>query len=385
MSLAFVGCGYAASLYAQSLKKYPQLSLRGVFDKVEERANSFSRYYHVKRYQSLRELLDDSHVSIVVNLTNIREHAHITKLCLEAGKNVFSEKPLAMSVEEAEELVDLARSKAVQLACAPANILGEAAQTVWKLLREGVIGRVWLAYAEMDDGAIHQMDYHSWRSPTGAAWPFKDEFEMGCTLEHAEYQLGLLTTFFGPVKQVSPFSCCLVPQKIGEEVTLGDDLSITCLTFTSGVVARLTCSTLAPKNHSMTIVGSEGVLLLEDCWRYDSPIFIQQRLRNTEQCSEITYLSERHPVRLARIAEVNTKYDETNGIDFARGLVDLTGAIQQKTSPRLSAQQALHITEIVGAINGSTPSSLEMRTFFDQPEPMEEMNYTASPNEVHGL
>jgi predicted dehydrogenase len=370
MNIAFVGCGYAADFYAATLRNYPHLVLAGVFDINEERAMSFSRALAVRYYASLRELLEDPDIAIVVNLTNIRAHYSITKACLEAGKHVYSEKPLAEHFSQAEELIGLALSKSLQLACAPANILGEPAQTLWELLRNKAIGEVWLAYAELDDGAIHQMNYRSWRSSTGVYWPFQDEFEMGCVLEHAPYYLVWLTTFFGSARSVRSFSTCLVPDKYGKfSSALGEDLSIACITFSSGVVARLTCSVLAPKNHSLIIVGSEGVLTLEDCWQLEAPIYIQERLHDPTSLSGNSYLSEKRLVKQKKREGGRIAYRNTHNMDFAGGIAELAEAIERRRPCRLSAQHALHIVEILTALKEGTVSC-EITTSFPQMAPM---------------
>jgi hypothetical protein len=77
-------------------------------------------------------------------------------------------------------------------------VLSETAQTIWKLLREQAIGTPRLVYAELDDGNVAAMDYPTWISASGAPWPARDEFEVGCTLEHAGYHLTWLTAFFWP-------------------------------------------------------------------------------------------------------------------------------------------------------------------------------------------
>ena len=94
MRIAIVGCGFVADYYLKTLPLYPDLEIAGVMDRVPERATKFAAYHSVPVYASLAELLADSTVEIVLNLTNPRSHYEVSKAALEAGKHVYSEKPL---------------------------------------------------------------------------------------------------------------------------------------------------------------------------------------------------------------------------------------------------------------------------------------------------
>ncbi len=107
------------------------------------------------------------------------------------------------TVEQASELVDLARARGLVLAGAPANALSEAHALCASLLASGAIGTPRLVYAEMEDGPVFQANWREWRSRSGARWPGVHEFEVGCTLEHAGYAASWLVSLFGPVAEVS--------------------------------------------------------------------------------------------------------------------------------------------------------------------------------------
>ena len=89
-----------------------------------------------------------------MNLTNPASHFEVSRACLEAGKHVYSEKPLATNMDDARALCALAESKGLMLASAPCSVLGEAAQTLWLALRRNEIGKVRLVYAELDDDFV---------------------------------------------------------------------------------------------------------------------------------------------------------------------------------------------------------------------------------------
>jgi len=344
MKIAIVGCGFVADFYVRTLPNHPTLEIVGVMDINPERAQKFSSHFSLRLFHTLEELLAKSGADLVLNLTNPRSHYVVTRACLAAGIHVYSEKPLAMIYEEAKDLVEMAEKRGLSLSSAPCNVLGESAQTIWKALRDKIIGPVRLVYAEMDDGLIHKMNYRNWIGESGAPWPSIDEFEVGCTLEHAGYYVTWLVAFFGQVKSVTSFASCQIPDKETSEpiVDMAPDFSVACLQFSSGVVARLTCSIIAPHDHHLKIFGDDGLLSIEDCWNYGSPIYVTRKL--------FRGFSWRRRVPFVKKADFKYCYKGSHRADVCRGVAEMVSAIEEKRDCRLSARFALHVNEVVLAI-----------------------------------
>ena len=371
-SIAIVGSGFVADYYLKTLSIHPQLKLVGVMDKISERATKFAQFHNVGRvYNSLTDILEDNTVDIVLNLTNPHSHYEVSKACLEAGKHVYSEKPFAMEMEQAKELVNIAENKGLYLSSAPCSLLSETAQTVWKALRENKVGKVRLVYAEMDDGLVHQMPYQKWLSESGTPWPYKDEFEVGCTLEHAGYYVNWLTAFFGPAETVSAFSSCVIPDKQTDVALDLDtpDFSVACIKFASGGVARLTCSIVAPHDHSLKIIGDDGILGIDDCWFYGTPVYIRRSLTIGRKRLEGVWKKNYPLVKKAP----KFGYRGAQQMDFCRGVAEMVDAIMENRPCRLSSEFSLHNNELVLAIQNSleTGSAYKMQTSFQSVEPMD--------------
>ena len=371
MKVGIVGCGYVADFYMLTLRHHRALELMGATDFDAGRAKRFGEHHNVRIYPSLDDLLGEAGVELVLNLTNPRSHFAVTQASLKAGKHVYSEKPLAMSIDDAEELVELAENAGLYLSSAPSRVLGEPAQTMWKALRSGIIGRPRLVYAEMDDGLINRMDFRDWRGNSGSPWPFVDEFETGCTLEHAGYALTWLAAFFGPAETVTAFSSVVIPDRDIPEVpppAMGPDFSVACIRYSSGVVARLTCSTIAPEDHSIRIFGDEGVLSTDNCWKPDSPVFVERRIVNGKWVNtpSRTRLPMLRDPSLPQVSRTMKK------VDFNLGPLEMLAAIAEKRPSRLSARFSAHIAETVlaihGALEGSAP--IRIRSSFDPLHPM---------------
>jgi len=371
VNLAVIGCGYVAEFYGLTLPNYPQLKLIGAYDHNEEKLAAFTRRWATRAYASLDHVLDDPSVGMILNLTNPRSHYEITSKCLEAGKHVYSEKPLAMNTPAAAELVALARSRNLSLGSAPCSLLSETAQTIWKGLREGIIGRVRLIYANFDDGMIApKLAPWQWHNGSGAPWPAKDEFEVGCTFEHAGYILTWLAAFFGPANSVTSFSSCQIPDKGIAVDRMAPDFSVGCIEYTDNILARLTCSIVAPKDKSLTIVGDDGVIFTRNVRDDVSPVYVRRtppsgREHSIEQrVHSAQEWLERH---LPLVPWVGTEWhlwrkyplvrrpparfvSREKRVDFCRGPAEITHAIEERRSCRLSAELGLHITELVEAL-----------------------------------
>ena len=371
VKISMVGCGFVADYYMTTLAGYPWLEVAGVYDMDAPRLKTFTGFYGLKGYESLDALLADKEVSIILNLTNPRAHFEISERCLEAGFHVYSEKPLAMAYVDAERLVQLAEDRGLVISSAPCSLLGVAAQTLWRGVRDQAMGKVRLVYAELDDGMVHKMPYKKWRSASGAPWPYKDEFEVGCTLEHTGYYLSWLIAMFGPVETVVAHSACLIPDKAGQEVlepTDTPDYSVGILVFANGVVARLSTTIVGPHDHSIRIIGDEGVLSLKDCWLSDGKV----TLRKLMTIRRKTFLSPiRIQYRLPDRPRVKLRDVGGNRMDFAAGVAELALSLFEERPSRLSPRFSLHVNEVAIALhNAGVGVVYKTRSRFDPVQPL---------------
>ena len=373
MDIAIVGCGYVADMYMQTLPAHPGLNLVGVWDRDPARLAAFTAHHKIPAFAGMDALLADPRVQMVVNLTNPRSHHAVSRAALQAGRHVYSEKPLAMTMAEASELVSLAAGRGLGLAAAPCNHLGNAVATLRDAVRSGLLGRPLLAYAEMDDGMVAGLAYKDWRSLSGAPWPAKDEFEVGCTMEHAGYQVTPLVELFGPVRRVTSFNHCFMPEKgadLGVEV-ISPDFSTGILEFDGGMRARLTNSILASADRSLRVVGTEGVATLSDVWEYDSPVRHSRTgmgarsrvMRKLEKrLSAVTpglLFGRRLPGAAGQRA---TRTQGGHHMDFARGIAQLAAQVADGAETRVGPALALHVTEVTLALQDPDGSAIRTMT-----------------------
>lgn len=388
MNIAIIGCGYVAEFYGATLARHPQLRLVGAFDTNAEHLRAFSSRWRCRAYASQDDLLGDAAVELVVNLTNPRSHLAINRACLDAGKHVYSEKPLAMTTDDAVQLVAHAAARGLSIAAAPCSVLGETAQTLWKAVRDGVIGQPRLVYANFDDGMIapHESPWQ-WLNDSGVPWPAKDEFEVGCTYEHAGYVLTWLGAMFGPATRMSAFASCQIPDKGIPVDAMAPDFTVGGIQFASGVAARVTCGLVAPRDKSITVVGDQGVLFVGNVRNDAAPVMLRRDRRKAwtsfvggRLAPLQRWLQERVPMpgdallsqQLPLVRQPPAPVRADKPVDFCRGIAEQVEAIAAGRPARLAGDLGAHVVEMVERLQ--YPERFEgrpgMRTTFAPIQPM---------------
>lgn len=352
--VAFIGCGNISNAYANSVKTRPELvTIHGATDVLPERAAEFVKQHGGKVYASIEAVLADPEVDIVLNLTIHQVHYKVTKQALLAGKHVWSEKPLTGTPKEAADLVATAKKKKVRLGSSPMTFMGEAQQTAWKLLREDRIGKVRMAYAEMNWGRIEVWHPNPVAFFSKGAGPL---FDVGV------YPLTVLTTILGPVARVQGIAETLLPRRASKtgapfKVTTPDWV-LGILHFKNGVKARITTSFYSrTKEQQATIEfhGDKGFLHVPSSHNFDVPVSVLEVGKSEWQ----TVPHLREPFK---------------GVEWGRGLFEMIESIQNGRPHRATGDQAAHVVEICSKILESAAKKsriLPLKTRFQQPTPME--------------
>ena len=365
MRCAILGCGYIADYYMATLGHH-DLSVVGCFDRDAGRRDAFAAAHDVVAYGSLDDLLADASVEMVWNLTNPRSHYETTLACLRAGKHVYSEKPLAMESRRAAELASFATEAGLGLSSAPCSLLSPAAQTLWKAVEDGRAGTVRLAYAEFEDGMVHRLAYPKWRNARGLPWPARDEFEVGCTFEHASYVLSWLAAVFGPAERVTAFSTLRVPDKAAGESRPAPDVTVGCIEYAGGAVARVSCGVVAPRDKSIRVFGDEATLSVPFVRDDNAPVLREPTAGNRYAAAAGHWAAAlagrlqkaaRWPLALSglsvkrrlphAVAAPHRASGRNKPVDFLRGPAELAAAVREGRRSRLPAELGVHLVEII--------------------------------------
>lgn len=391
MKFALLGCGFISDAYLSTRHLHPDLNCVGLHDRNDERARSLGTAYQIPVFESLGSLLENGDIELVVNLTNPREHDETTRACLLAGKHVYSEKPLAMKPDRAQALAELARDTGMSLGVAPCSSLSPCAQTLWKAVRDGRVGTVRMVYANFDDGMIapHEAPW-TWTNSLGIPWPAQDEFEVGCTYEHAGYFLTWLCAIFGRVESMTAFASTQITDKGIPVDSMAPDFTCGILEFRENVVARVTCGLVAPKDKSLTVIGDEGILVVENLrddygtvWleRRELPrgkLKIQSALRRLQGALP-GFMPDwmREPVAFSSRVGLQSGGSRPKlpvggekRVDFLRGPSELAASIREKRPCRLSGELGAHIVEVIDKLQNPTSGRVELITRIPRVEPV---------------
>lgn len=191
--VALVGAGTIAGSYIDSLRATPGFEPVTVCARRADTARDFAAR-HGLAAASFEAMLADARIDYVLNLTPAHAHEAVTRACLEAGKSVYSEKPLATTLAGADALIELAETRGLLLACAPATFLWPPYATARRLVAEGALGRVSGALSVLvypGPELFHPNPVHLYGAGAG---PLHD---MGV------YQVTALNALLGPVVTVT--------------------------------------------------------------------------------------------------------------------------------------------------------------------------------------
>ena len=278
VKIGIIGCGNISPIYLQSGAKFEILDIVAVADKIWERAESRAAEYGVPRACTVKELLADPEIEIVVNITTPDAHAEVGLQVLEAGKSVYNEKPLAITREDGKRMVELAAAKGVRIGGAPDTFLGGGIQTCRKLIDDGWIGEPVAATAFMM-GHGHE----SWHPDP----EFYYKVGGGPMFDMGPYYLTALVNLVGPVKRVTGSARITFPERtITSQPKFGTKIEVEVpthiagvLDFANGAVGTIITSfdVWGGQLPRIEIYGTEGTLSVPDPNTFGGPIRIRPR------------------------------------------------------------------------------------------------------------
>lgn len=321
-----------AVTHALALRQLPQQELYACCDIIPEKANAFAEEYHVpKVFYDYHELIADEKVDVVCVCSPSDLHGEMSVAAMRGGKAVVCEKPMEVTVEKAQEIVDIAEETGAKVQCIFQRRMLPTARAVKKVISEGRLGRICLATAELKyyrDQAYY--DSAGWRNICG-----------GAMLNQGVHGIDLILWMLGEkVTSVFGFAETLARR------TEVEDTAAAVLTLEGGGLCVIKNTTLAYPEFptGFCIHGEKGTVAFDDLgltkWEFSDPASAPVRPE------EIPEFSQKAPISLKPYY----------GNMHAYLLQDLADAVIENRSPLIPPREAIEAVKIICDIAKSSES-----------------------------
>jgi predicted dehydrogenase len=342
LRVALIGCGSVSNRYIPHLQTSSLIEIVSLCDIKYDRAVAQNKQYNVnaQTYPNIDAMLKGVPFDMMVTTTDMQVHGMLNKKALMAGKNVWSEKPMANTYTEGRALFDLAKSKGLRIWGAPAVVNSPQFEYMSKAIQEGKLGRVASAHGQYGH--------------TGPTWSaFFYEKLGGSMPDLGVYNMATLTGLLGPAKSVMAMLSIVKPERTvddkGKIKVEAEDNAHILLEHDKNVISHVMCgfNFFDPHGHeagtqslhSIQIYGDSGNMRLIG---YD-----------WETNGVIMDTSWTEPPKL-----VST---DKGGYVWQEGATKIGEALVKGIEPRINAEHALHVLEIIEAARKSQETGARIR------------------------
>lgn len=357
---AIVGCGMISNIYIRNLQNlFSIIDLVAVCDIRRESAEMQAKTYGVPSVMSMDEIAESQEIELVVNLTGPNVHYSVIKQMLEAGKHVYSEKTLTVTLAEGKELAEIADKKGLYLGASPDTVLGAGIQTARKLIDSGMIGTVTSCFASINrNQPLNSEVFRFIQNGSGGAFP----------VDVGVYYVAALLSLLGSVKKVNGFSMQAPLHKkeflnmdVNEDTWQleGSNLMVGSLQFENGTLGTIHFNGLSINREQpiIRIYGTQGILELGDPNTFNGEVTL---LRETGEKSVVPFT---HGYDGSVVLDNPTSFETTYG-HRGVGAAEMAWALRKGRDARCSKEFALHTLEVLYGIDkaSETGNSYDMTT-----------------------
>lgn len=347
--LGIIGCGSVSTQYLPHLSKSPYVQLVSTCDIIYVRAVNRAKEYSIpNHYPHIDKMLAGEKFDLLVNLTDMQEHGRLNNQALLAGRNVWSEKPMANTYAEGKALLSLAKSKNLRIWGAPAVVNSPQFAFMSKAIQDGKLGKVSAAHA-----------HYGHLGPTWSAFFY--EKGGGSLPDLGVYNLATLTGLLGPAKSVIAITSIVTPERTvdnkGKIKVEAEDNAHVVMDHGNGVLSHVQCGFnyfdpyghegKGQNNHTISIWGTKGNMGLVG---YDwAPFGVDLATSYTDP-----------PVR---------HVEDSDGYVWQQGATVISESLVKKMEPRIAAEHALHVLEVIEAARASsaTGKKITLQSTFKWP------------------
>ena len=363
--IGIIGCGNICDAYLLGAARSNLIRVKACADLRLEAAQAKAAQHGVLA-MPVQQLLADPEISIVVNLTVPMAHAEVSQQILSAGKHAYSEKPLAANFADGAGLMELSRSLSLRVGCAPDTFLGASHQACRRLIDAGTIG--------IPVGGSAVVMSHGMEN-----WHPNPEFFFkpggGPILDIGPYYITQLVNLLGPVRRVVGLGTIgNATRTVTSEPRKGSTINVEVLTTVNGVLEFVNGANISlsaswdvwkhNRSSPIEIYGTEGSLLGVDPNLFGNTPRV---CKPNGDWQDVAIAA--HPFGISNRELRNGTMQADYRIV---GLVDMAMAIRHSRRHRASGDLALHVLEVLEALETSSRSGqfVSIRSRCERPEPV---------------
>jgi predicted dehydrogenase len=366
LGVGVVGCGSISEIYLVNSKLFRDIHVVACAD-IDGEAAKRQAERHSIHACPVADLLKRDDVDIVLNLTIPEAHAEVSLATLEAGKHVYSEKPLATTVADGERILAAAKARALRVGAAPDTILGAGYQTARRAIDSCRIGRPLSAVAAV---VSHGMEH--WHPNPG----FFFQRGAGPVLDMGPYYVSALVSLLGPISSVQAVAQIGFADRVisapgskllGQTIRVETPTSVQALLeFASGVQATFLASWDVWK-HSLPPIELHGEAA---SLRLPDPNWFGGHVQIAEGRSEWRTMS----MRGEPFARINWPLPKPVDANYrGLGLADMASAIIEGRLHRADGGLALHTLAVMtGMLEAATEGQkVDILSRCGRPQPLD--------------
>ncbi|MGC0238649.1 Gfo/Idh/MocA family protein [Arthrobacter sp. SD76] len=339
VGVGVIGAGNISKQYLDNLTVFPDLKVHVIADLFEEAAEARAAEYGIPEWGGVEKALNHPDVEIIVNLTIPAAHVEVATAAVNAGKHVWTEKPISLDRESGLGLLKAADAAGIRLGCAPDTFLGAGLQTALRLIQRGDIGTPLTAMTTFQTRARNH------GTQPGLPLPVRGR----PAVRHGPHYLTTLVQAFGSIRKVAAVGSKAKEVRVigsgpkaGEEFTVEVPTHVSAMAqFESGASSHSVFSFESPRVRMgfVEITGTEATISLPDPNNFDGDI------------------------RLWRAGDEDWTTIPATGPANGRGMgvLDLARSLRAGVPHRATGHLAYHVLDSMVSIS----ESIESGTFVD--------------------